>query len=85
MLFPCAQTKAEDKQEMAHVVKTLHMHLLRLESLAVPTVAAIHGVALGGGLEIALACDYRVATATTAMGLPEVKLGLIPGMSAGHA
>ena len=42
-------------------------------------VAAIHGTCLGGGLELALACHYRVATSTAVLGLPEVNLGLIPG------
>ncbi len=44
-----------------------------------PVVAAIHGVALGGGCEVALACHYRVATADTKIGLPEVTLGILPG------
>ncbi|MGO4388924.1 3-hydroxyacyl-CoA dehydrogenase NAD-binding domain-containing protein [Microvirga sp. 2YAF29] len=44
-----------------------------------PLVAAINGVAFGGGLEIALACDARIVTPTARLGLPEVKLGLIPG------
>ncbi|MBM3489765.1 MAG: 3-hydroxyacyl-CoA dehydrogenase [Alphaproteobacteria bacterium] len=44
-----------------------------------PIVAAIHGTALGGGLEIALACHYRVGLARAQVGLPEVKLGLLPG------
>ncbi|MGY5774707.1 enoyl-CoA hydratase/isomerase family protein [Rhizobium sp. LEGMi135b] len=42
-------------------------------------VAAIHGSALGGGLEVALGCAYRVAVATASLGLPEVKLGIVPG------
>src|ERR1700686_4577822 len=50
-----------------------------LESSAKPTVAAIHGTALGGGLETALGCHYRVAVPTAQVGLPEVKLGLLPG------
>ncbi|XKE47320.1 enoyl-CoA hydratase/isomerase family protein [Halomonas organivorans] len=50
-----------------------------LEASAKPVVAALHGVALGGGLELALACDYRLADAGTRLGLPEVHLGLIPG------
>jgi enoyl-CoA hydratase len=51
----------------------------RITALAVPSVAVIHGYAFGGGLELALACTFRVATARAKMGLPEVKLGLIPG------
>ena len=53
--------------------------LLKLEALSKPVVAAVHGACLGGGLELALACHYRVATATAVLGLPEVRLGLIPG------
>ena len=51
----------------------------RLAALRVPSVAVIHGYAFGGGLELALACTFRVATAGAKMGLPELKLGLIPG------
>ena len=50
-----------------------------LETLAKPTVAAIHGTALGGGLELALGCHFRVADKAAKLGLPEVKLGLLPG------
>jgi len=50
-----------------------------LESLPVPTIAAIHGYCLGGGLEVALACDVRIATHDAQFGFPEVKLGLLPG------
>jgi 3-hydroxyacyl-CoA dehydrogenase len=50
-----------------------------LETIAKPTVAAIHGTALGGGLELALGCHFRVADAAARLGLPEVKLGLLPG------
>ncbi len=50
-----------------------------LESAAKPTIAAIHGTALGGGLEVALGCHYRIALAAAQLGLPEVKLGLLPG------
>lgn len=50
-----------------------------LETSAKPTVAAIHGTALGGGFEIALACHSRIAVSGAKVGLPEVKLGLLPG------
>ncbi|MEZ5646325.1 MAG: 3-hydroxyacyl-CoA dehydrogenase NAD-binding domain-containing protein [Burkholderiaceae bacterium] len=53
--------------------------LARLEAGSRPVVAALHGTALGGGLELALACHWRVAAQGTRVGLPEVKLGLIPG------
>src|SRR3546814_652 len=54
--------------------------LLAIEALEVPVVVAINGFALGGGLELALAGDYRVMSATAMVGLPEVKLGLFPGL-----
>jgi enoyl-CoA hydratase len=50
-----------------------------LDMLRVPSVAIINGYAFGGGLELALACTFRVATANAKMGLPEIKLGVIPG------
>ncbi|PEQ10587.1 3-hydroxyacyl-CoA dehydrogenase [Novosphingobium sp. PC22D] len=50
-----------------------------IEACAKPVVAAIHGTALGGGLELALACHYRIAVPSARLGLPEVKLGLLPG------
>src|SRR5260370_20989459 len=53
-----------------------------LESSAKPTIAAIHRTALGGGLEVALGCHYRVAVPLAHGGLPEVKLGLFPGARA---
>src|SRR5690606_23910575 len=50
-----------------------------IEDCPKPVIAAIHGTALGGGLELAMGCHYRVAVADARMGLPEVKLGLLPG------
>ncbi len=51
----------------------------RVEGFARPVIAALHGSALGAGLELALAAQYRIATPTTLLGLPEVGLGLLPG------
>ena len=77
-----------------HLFVTLHTCLFRLgwrcscialvlsrqiEALNKPVVAALHGTCLGGGLELALACHYRIAAPTAVLGLPEVNLGLIPG------
>jgi 3-hydroxyacyl-CoA dehydrogenase len=53
--------------------------ILALEAATRPWIAAIHGTALGGGLELALGCHYRIATTDARLGLPEVTLGLIPG------
>ncbi|SCX72808.1 3-hydroxyacyl-CoA dehydrogenase NAD-binding domain-containing protein [Variovorax sp. EL159] len=52
---------------------------LKIENCAKPVVAAIHGAALGGGLEVALSAHYRIASPTAKLGLPEVALGLLPG------
>ncbi|MGI6396751.1 MAG: enoyl-CoA hydratase/isomerase family protein [Desulfomonilia bacterium] len=51
----------------------------RLEALPIPVFAAIRGFALGGGLELALACDFRILSADAKLGLPEIKLGIMPG------
>ena len=58
---------------------SFHDALDHIEGSSKPVVAAIHGTALGGGLETALVCHYRVAVAKARFGLPEVKLGLLPG------
>jgi 3-hydroxyacyl-CoA dehydrogenase/enoyl-CoA hydratase/3-hydroxybutyryl-CoA epimerase len=61
-------------------LKLAHDVVDRLDRLNVPTVAVIHGYCLGGGLEVALACDYRIATEDARLGFPEVLLGLHPGL-----
>ena len=50
-----------------------------IENITTPVIAAINGFALGGGLELAMACHFRIASANAKMGLPEVSLGVIPG------
>jgi enoyl-CoA hydratase len=67
---------ADDAREYASVGQGIFNDLASLPSI---TVAAINGAALGGGLELALACDFRIAVKSAKLGLPEVTLGLIPG------
>jgi len=67
-----------DDQVLAWVGKTSQV-FDRFEDLSIPTVCAVNGFALGGGCEMTLACDLRVADTTASIGLPEVKLGLMPG------
>ena len=69
---------AGDAAVTSHIEANNH-NFNRLEDLSVPTVAAINGYALGGGFEVCLACDYRVMSSDARVGLPETKLGLIPG------
>ncbi len=57
----------------------LHTLIREIEASRIPVIAAIHGIAMGGGLELALACHYRVASPGAQIALPEVKLGLLPG------
>lgn len=65
--------------EAEQFVDSLRSTFSRLEQLRCPTIAVVDGAALGGGLEIALACDLRVCTATSKLGVPETSLAIIPG------
>jgi 3-hydroxyacyl-CoA dehydrogenase len=71
-----ADIREFDKPHRLPILPTI---VLAIEALAKPIVAAINGVALGGGLELALGCHARIAAATAKVGLPEVKLGIVPG------
>ncbi|MCX7808412.1 MAG: enoyl-CoA hydratase-related protein [Deltaproteobacteria bacterium] len=70
------QMSKEEVQELLSLYRTVFG---AIDRLPVPVVAAIDGVALGGGLELALACDFRIASSSAILGLPEVTLAIIPG------
>uniref|UniRef100_A0A8D0E1A1 AU RNA binding methylglutaconyl-CoA hydratase n=1 Tax=Salvator merianae TaxID=96440 RepID=A0A8D0E1A1_SALMN len=65
--------------EVSYFVSKARAAINEMANLPVPTIAAIDGIALGGGLELALACDVRVAATSAKMGLVETKLAIIPG------
>ena len=69
----------EGPDVMVEVVRRMQRLFERIEAAPLVTVAEIGGAALGGGLELALACDVRVAAVEAKLGLPEVRLGLVPG------
>ncbi len=66
-------------ERVAEIGGTFLEALNAVAALPCPTIAAVNGVALGGGCELALACDFRVATARARFGQPEILLGIIPG------
>lgn len=66
-------------EQQGDTVNTLRSNLDALSKCRVPTVAAMDGPALGGGAELALACDFRIASQRTVIGFPECQLGIIPG------
>jgi 3-hydroxyacyl-CoA dehydrogenase len=72
-----------DIREFGHPPEPPHLPdvVARIEASEKPVIAAMHGTALGGGLEVALGCHYRLATKSASLGLPEVNLGLLPGAS----
>ncbi|MGB5102719.1 MAG: fatty acid oxidation complex subunit alpha FadB [Steroidobacteraceae bacterium] len=70
---------AAGEEAVAKGVLEVNQMLCRFEDLPFPKVAAINGVCLGGGLELALACEYRVMSTAASVGFPEVKLGIFPG------
>ncbi|MFL6828211.1 MAG: enoyl-CoA hydratase-related protein, partial [Bradyrhizobium sp.] len=71
---------ASDPKVVEQAIRGAHAVIDRLEALHVPTVAVIHGFCLGGGLEVALACQMRIAIDGARFGFPEIMLGLHPGL-----
>jgi enoyl-CoA hydratase len=74
-----AEMKPMSKGEASAFSELGQQVTIRFESLPFPAIAAVNGFALGGGFEMALACDFIFSTSNAVFGLPEVKLGLIPG------
>lgn len=74
--FPSLREAAEEEGGSARGIQKLGAHM---DAARTPFVAAIHGFCLGGGLELAMCCDIRVAAESARLGQPEIKLGLIPG------
>ncbi len=70
---------AQGEEAIVRSVLEVNRMFCRFEDLPVPTVAAINGICLGGGTELALTCDYRVMSTAARIGVPEVKLGIFPG------
>ena len=76
-----AIVEIESSEQAMRLIEQGQLLFQRIHWLKIPTIAVIHGPCLGGGLELALACDHRIArdNSSTKIGLPEIKLGLIPG------
>jgi enoyl-CoA hydratase/carnithine racemase len=80
----CSGVDLKERAEMNTDERWVHNRALnafaeRLARLQVPTIAALNGLAFGGGLEITLACDFRIAAEGTTFSLPEVGIGIVPG------
>jgi methylglutaconyl-CoA hydratase len=73
------ERQAMTEKDILQRFDQVHKLYTRLENLHVPVIAAINGAALGGGLELALACDFRILAKNAVVGLPEVSLAIIPG------
>ena len=80
----CAGADLKERENMSmsdvrYYIRTIRDTFTDIENLPMPVICAINGVALGGGLELALACDIRLAAPNATLGLTEVTLGIIPG------
>ncbi|MCP8616385.1 enoyl-CoA hydratase [Salirhabdus salicampi] len=80
----CAGADLKEREKMTDeeavaTVRKIKETITRIEQLSMPTIASMNGVAFGGGLELALACDIRISSEEIQMGLTETSLGIIPG------
>lgn len=75
----CIDDGPDGHRRMLDFVRGVQFLCSRIEALPLPTIAVLDGAATGGGFELALSCDIRIATAAARVGLPEVAIGLIPG------
>ena len=75
--------KLKDEKEVYEALMEVHEIFNKLENLTIPTIAYINGACMGGGLELALACKYRVLSTNekTKLAFPEIKLGIFPGFA----
>lgn len=73
------ERKGMDEEEVKQAVQQIRSIINEVENVPQPTIAAINGAAMGGGLELALACDIRIAAQDAKLGLTETSLGIIPG------
>ena len=73
------ERKSMDSNQTFKFLDKVNSIFNRIENLQIPTIASINGAALGGGLELALCCDIRIASENSYVGLPETSLGIIPG------
>ncbi|MCR8995708.1 enoyl-CoA hydratase-related protein [Brevibacillus laterosporus] len=73
------ERKTMQQSQVQQYIRTIRDVFTQVERLSVPVIAAINGIAFGGGLELALACDLRVMSETAQTGLTETSLGIIPG------
>ncbi|MEJ9210421.1 enoyl-CoA hydratase [Bacillus smithii] len=73
------ERKGMDEEEVKQAVQQIRSVITEVENVPQPTIAAINGAAMGGGLELALACDIRIAAQDAKLGLTETSLGIIPG------
>jgi enoyl-CoA hydratase/carnithine racemase len=73
------ERKGMSDRQVKQIVQLIGMTVAKVETLAQPVIAVLNGVAFGGGLELALACDLRIAATHVKLGLTETSLGIIPG------